>query len=94
MNRWVADVFASIIAFVHSVVLIALVGVAALLYGDQKTTMPPILGYSFSKEIMLFILVGAFLGYVLLMGFISTVIAMNQNIERLTAAVEKLKDGG
>jgi hypothetical protein len=36
--------------------------------------------------------IGLWIGYVLVVGFLSTIIAMNQNLERLVSAVDKLSE--
>ena len=91
MNRLVAGTFASILSLIHLCVILGL-GVLTLMYfSDNKRQINQIsymLGVS--PEIFILIIIAAWIGYVLVMGFLSTIIAMNENLERLQKTVEDL----
>jgi hypothetical protein len=93
MNRWIAGVFASIVSFIHWGVLIFMIVVALIIFENKNAYYTTILGYNFTKEMSFIFLIAFFIGYVLVMGFLSTIIAINQNIERLNAALDRLKGG-
>ena len=91
MNRYVAGVFASILSLVHGAVLLGL-GILTLLYfSDDKRQIAQfsrMLGVS--PEAFIIVIIAIWIGYVLVMGFLATIIAMNENLERLHKAVEEI----
>ena len=91
MNRYVAGVFASILSLVHGAVLLGL-GILTLLYfSDDKrqiTKFSYMLGVS--PEAFILVIIAIWIGYVLVMGFLATIIAMNENLERLQKTVQDL----
>ena len=55
--------------------------------------MDPLLNqFGLSRDVFVFVVIGLWIGYVLVVGFLSTIIAMNQNLERLVSAVDKLSE--
>ena len=93
MNRMIASTFASLISLVHIVVLLALGG-ATLLYFSENTRKfdSMLMNFGLAKESFIVLIIALWVGYVLLVGFFSTIIAMNENLERLVDAVNALKD--
>ena len=91
MNRFVAEAFASILSLVHVAVLLVLGGATIMLFSDNKRQIQQITGiFGVSPEVMIFIIIAIWVGYVLVMGFLATVIAMNENLERLNKAVQDM----
>lgn len=93
MNRMIANTFASLISLVHILVLFALGG-ATLIYFSEGTRKYDawLSNFGLPKEGFLILIIGLWVGYVLLVGFFSTIIAMNENLERLANTLEELKN--
>ena len=93
MNRIIASTFASLISLFHGVVLLVLGG-ATLLYFNEGTRKYDAMlsNFGLPKEGFIILIIAIWLGYVLIVGFLSTIIAMNENMERLADAVNELKD--
>ena len=90
MNRLFARLFAHVVGAVHVVVLIVLVALAAASLIDHPLAetarsqvssasgnLPPLVGIG-----------AAFVTYVVVMGLVSTLIAINRNLERLAMRVD------
>lgn len=93
MNRVIADLFASIIAFMHVIVMVMLGGATFYFFSDNTRKIDPFLAQiGVSRDAFLFAVIALWIGYVLVVGFLSTVIAMNQNLERLVTAVDRLAE--
>ncbi len=91
MNRYVAGAFASILSLVHVAVLLALGGATLLLFSDDKRLILQITNiFGVSPEVMILVIIAIWVGYVLVMGFLATIIAMNENLERLNTTVREL----
>jgi hypothetical protein len=91
MNRVVAEAFASILSLVHFVVLLCLGGLTLLYFADDKrqvAQMSHMIGIN--PELFILIIIAIWISYVLVMGFLATIIAMNENLERLNKAVQDL----
>ena len=93
MNRIIAGTFASLISLIHGVVLLVLGG-ATLLYFNEGTRKydAMLTNFGLPKESFIILIIAIWVGYVLIVGFLSTIIAMNENMERLVDAVNELKD--
>ena len=91
MNRYVAGAFASILSLVHLAVVLGL-GLLTLLYfsDDKKQVNQISYMIGISPEIFILVIIAVWIGYVLVMGFLATIIAMNENLERLHKAVEDI----
>jgi len=91
MNRFIAEVFASILSLVHLVVVLGL-GVLTILYFSDDTRQIAQIGalIGISKEAFILVIIAIWIGYVLVMGFLATIIAMNENLERLNKTVQDL----
>ena len=93
MNRVIADIFASIISFMQVVVIVVLGGATFYFFSENTRKMDPLLNqFGLSRDVFVFVVIGLWIGYVLVVGFLSTIIAMNQNLERLVSAVDKLSE--
>lgn len=93
MNRMIADIFASILSFVHVVVIVVLGGATFMFFSESNRKVEQMLAsFGVSRDAFIFVVIGLWIGYVLLVGFLSTIIAMNQNLERLVSAVDKLSE--
>lgn len=93
MNRMIADIFASIISFMHVVVIVLLGGATFYFFSENTRKMDPLLSqFGLSREGFMFVVIGLWIGYVLVVGFFSTIIAMNQNLEQLVSAVDRLSE--
>ncbi len=93
MNRFIAQIFAGILSLVHLVVIIGLGLVTLAAFSEDKRSLSSIghaFGFGFDDRYILFIVFLCWVGYVLLMGIISTFISINENLERLNAKLEEL----
>ena len=89
MNRFIARVFASIIGFVHFVVLGALCATWVGFFGESgKAVRESMQQNNVPSEIVGFFLFGLAVAYVLVVGFLSTIISANENLERLNAKLD------
>lgn len=91
MNRFVAEAFASILSLVHLIVVLGLGGLTILYFSDdnrQVAQIGALIGVS--KEAFILVIIAVWIGYVLVMGFLATIIAMNENLERLNKTVQDL----
>ena len=93
MNRMIADIFASIISFMHVVVIVLLGGATFYFFSENTRKIDPLLSqFGLSRDAFIFVVIGLWIVYVLVVGFLSTIIAMNQNLERLVSAVDRLSE--
>jgi hypothetical protein len=91
MNRFIAEVFASILSLVHLVVVLGLGGLTVLYFSDDKRQVAQIGSLiGISQETFILVIIAIWIGYVLVMGFLATIIAMNENLERLNKTVQEL----
>ena len=91
MNRFIAEVFASILSLVHLVVVLGLGGLTILYFSDDKRQVAQIGSLiGISQETFILVIIAIWIGYVLVMGFLATIIAMNENLERLNKTVQEL----
>jgi hypothetical protein len=91
MNRVVAEAFASILSLVHLVVILGLGGLTILYFADDKRQVAQISAMlGVSKEAFILVIIAIWISYVLVMGFLATIIAMNENLERLNKTVQDL----
>jgi glycerol-3-phosphate acyltransferase PlsY len=91
MNRVVASAFASILSLVHLAVILGLGGLTIMFFSDNKRQINQ-LSYMIgvSPEAFILVIIAIWIGYVLVMGFLATIIAMNENLERLQKSVEEM----
>lgn len=91
MNRVVASAFASILSLVHLAVILGLGGLTIMFFSDNKRQINQ-LSYMIgvSPEAFILVIIAIWIGYVLVMGFLATIIAMNENLERLHQEIQKL----
>ena len=84
MNRFIAKCFAGIISLIHISIILALGAAVFYYYSDHNS---PIRHYAEANGVpessFLVVTFGAFIGYVLFMGLLSTIVAINQNLEIL-----------
>lgn len=91
MNRFIAEVFASILSLVHLVVVLGLGVLTILYFSDDKRQVAQIGALiGVSPEAFILVIIAIWIGYVLVMGFLATIIAMNENLERLNKTVQEL----
>ncbi len=91
MNRFIAEAFASILSLVHLVVVIGLGGLTILYFSDDNRQVAQIgTMIGVSKEAFILVIIAVWISYVLVMGFLATIIAMNENLERLNKTVQEL----
>lgn len=93
MNRLIASTFASLIAFIHAIVLIGLGGITLIYFSDNARKYDGMLAqFGMPKESFVILIIAIWIGYVLIMGVLSTLIAMNENMERLVEALNEIKN--
>ena len=91
MNRVVASAFASILSLVHLAVVLGLGLLTLLYFSDDKRQVAQFSRWiGVSPEAFILVIIAVWIGYVLVMGFLATIIAMNENLERLHKAVEEI----
>ena len=91
MNRYVAGVFASILSLVHLAVILGLGALTLMFFSDNKRQVTQISSFlGVSPEAFILVIIAVWIGYVLVMGFLATIIAMNENLERLHKTVQDL----
>jgi hypothetical protein len=92
INRWIASVFAGLLTVIHLVVLVALLGIILLYFSDnhQFRNLPAAFGVNDNG--FLAIVAVTFVIYVLVVGALATLIAINQNLERLNKAIAQQRN--
>jgi hypothetical protein len=91
MNRLIAKFFAAIVGLIHVITLGALAFTCIAVFGeDGKTLRDSMNQNNIPPAVVGLILFGLAVGYVLVVGFVSTVIAANENLERLNERLDKL----
>jgi hypothetical protein len=82
MNRFIARFFAGIISIIHISTILALGASIFYYYSDHNSAIRQYLASNGVPEAsFLLMMFGVFVGYVLLMGLLSTIVAINQNLE-------------
>lgn len=84
MNRFVAKAFSVVLATLH-LVFFGAVAVVAFNYFDKDSNdiKDAIYQMGLSNQQVVALLVGGCLGYILIMGVISTFVAINENLEAI-----------
>ena len=92
MNRLIAKVFASIIGLIHLLTLGSLGVTWIAFFGENgKSVRESMHQNNVPPEVVGFILFALAVAYVLVVGFVSTVISVNENLERLHDKLDKLQ---
>ena len=86
MNRWIAQCFSLIVSAIHITVIIVLI-TSIIAYFSSDINERQQLAHGLSDFAVIISFVGAFCIYVIIMGAISTLIAINENIERLNETI-------
>jgi undecaprenyl pyrophosphate phosphatase UppP len=81
MNRIVADIFSFLVAIIHMLAAISLVFVFGYLNNAEISTD--------SKMAMVGYTIGAIFGYIIIMGLVSVVLAIHENISAMREILEK-----
>jgi hypothetical protein len=92
MNRIIAQIFASLVSLLH-VAVIAALGLATYYnFSDNAYKLDPYLRLiGLDRDLLLVAIIVVWIVYVLIVGFLSTIIAINENLER---AVDAIKASG
>ena len=86
MNRFIAKCFAGIISLIHISTILALGAAVFYYYSDHNSAIRHYLeAYGVPESSFLLVTLVAFIGYVLVMGVLSTLVAINQNLEILNS---------
>ena len=94
MNRIIAQIFASLVSLLHIAVLAALGLVTYYNFSDNAYKLDPYLRLiGLDRDLLLVAIIVVWIVYVLIVGFLSTIIAINENLERLVAEVKALPKG-
>lgn len=89
MNRWIAWIFAGLLAVLHVIVLLGGVGTIAYYYSDDGMMFrgAVIAGGAYigidGDLAFVLLLAACFFAYVLFIGFLSTIVEINVNLERI-----------
>lgn len=89
MNRWIASIFAGLLAVLHVLVLLGGVGTVVYYYSDDGMMFRGAViaggaSIGIDGDLAFFLLLAVcFFAYVLLIGFLSTIVAINANLERI-----------
>ena len=97
MNRWIASIFAGLLAVLHVFVLLGGVGSIAYYYSNDGVMFRGAViaggtSIGIDGDLAFFLLLASlFFAYVLLIGFLSTIVAINANLERLHKTLSAAK---
>jgi hypothetical protein len=92
MNRIIADIFASLVSLLHIAVLAALGLATYYNFSDNAHKLDPYLRLvGLDRDLLLVAIIAVGIVYVLIVGILSTIIAINENLER---AVDAIKASG
>ena len=92
MNRIIAQIFASLVSLLHVAVLAALGLATYYNFSDNAYKLDPYLSLiGLDRDLLLVAIIAVWIVYVLIVGFLSTIIAINENLER---AVDAIKASG
>lgn len=84
MNRFIARVFSWLLAVLHVAFLISLFGVVVAFYSDSNSQLrSSLIALGIQPNWFLLIIIISFLSYVVIMGLLSTFVAINDNLEKL-----------
>jgi TRAP-type C4-dicarboxylate transport system permease small subunit len=90
MNRVIAEIFASLVSLMHIAVLAALAFATFYHFSDNAPGLDPYLSLiGLDRDWFLVALAAVGIVYVLIVGILSTIIAINQNLERLVVAIQE-----
>jgi hypothetical protein len=90
MNRFIARVFSWLLAVLHLVFILVLAGTVIDFYADNNYAVrAALLNFGFNPNLFPLIIISVFFSYVIVMGILSTFVAMNENLEKL---IDKVKD--
>lgn len=91
MNRIFASLFAAVVGVVHVLVLAGLIVAAVAIFTDlpQLSVVRSEVQQTAGQVPASVALIATFIGYVLLMGLVSTLVSINSNLERLASSVDK-----
>jgi len=89
MNRIIAQIFASLVSLLH-VAVIAALGLATYYnFSDNAYKLDPYLSLiGLDRDLLLVAIIAVWIVYVLIVGFLSTIIAINENLERVVDAIK------
>lgn len=92
MNRIITQIFASLVSLLHIAVLAALGLATYYNFSDNAYKLDPYLSLiGLDRDLLLVAIIAVWIVYVLIVGFLSTIIAINENLER---AVDAIKASG
>ena len=94
MNRIIAQIFASLVSLLH-IAVIAVLGIATYYnFSDNAYKLDPYLSLiGLNRDLLLVAIIAVWIVYVLIVGFLSTIIPINENLERLVVAVNASAKG-
>jgi len=89
MNRVIAEIFASLVSLMHIAVIAALGLVTYYNFSDNAHKLDPYLSLiGLDRDLLLVAIIAVWIVYVLIVGFLSTIIAINENLERVVDAIK------
>ena len=89
MNRIIAQIFASLVSLLHIAVLAALGLATYYNFSDNAYKLDPYLSLiGLDRDLLLVAIIAVWIVYVLIVGFLSTIIAINENLERVVDAIK------
>ena len=91
MNRAIANLFARLVSVLHVAVIGGLALIALRFYSEDANDISFFLMLlGIPKDAFAIVLISIFIGYVLVVGFLSTVISINSNMENINERLQKL----
>ena len=93
MNRYISLIFSKLVSLLHILVMSGLALAAFAYYSDDSRNFRILVSsLGIPRDAFAFVLAGCFIVYVLIVGFLSTIISINTNLEKINDRVEKLSD--
>ena len=85
MNKWIADVFGSIVALMHIGVVITIISTLFYFYQNKQELYQ----FGITPDLLIPIALGVFFFYVLLAGLLSTFIAIFRVLSEISKKLDK-----
>jgi len=89
MNRFIAKIFSGFLALIHIGYILFLIGAIVAFYSKDNPIRDLFLQLGIPQGSFLIFIFATFIGYVLVMGLLSTFVAINDNLERLYETIKR-----
>jgi hypothetical protein len=90
MNKFIASTFSELLSLLHIVVIGGLV-IALISYHQNKQSLVTFLGPEATEPVYVYVMaLIVFVGYVLVMGALSTLVSMNEYLKDISEKIDRL----